>query len=89
MKRKILFIGVLFSFCLFIVKLVQILKVLIYLVKERLLRETYILQGDVTLIKVNEHTVYKLPTETDFIILIFFFVLLLTFIIFYKKTRKK
>ena len=68
MKKKIILPFVVLSFFLFVVKFIKIFRVMFYLIITGSLRKTYLLRGNVTLIKINDKTVLKLPTEYDFIV---------------------
>ena len=89
MKRRFLFLVIIISAYLFILKFIEIFKVIFYLLKEGRLKEAYILRGNVTLLKIDKTTVYRLPTEYDFFVLGFILIILVVFIICYIKARKK
>ena len=60
-----------------------------YLIITGSLRKIYLLRGNVTLIKINDRTVLKLPTEYDFIVLLEILLILIICIILFVKTIKK
>ena len=68
MKKKIILPFLILSFFLFIIKFIKIFRVIFYLIITGNLRKIYLLRGVVTLIKINDTTVLKLPTEYDFIV---------------------
>ena len=70
MKKKIILPFLVSSFFLFIIKFIKIFRVIFYLIITGSLRKIYLLRGNVTLIKINDRTVLKLPTEYDFIVLL-------------------
>lgn len=94
MKKKIILPllvlpFLLLSLFLFAVKFIKTFRVILYLIITGSLRETYFLRGAVTLIKVNDKTVLRLPTEYDFIILSVLLSILIAFIILFTNTIKK
>ena len=89
MKKKIILPFLVLSFFLFIVKFINIFRVMFYLIITGSLRKIYLLRGNVTLIKINDRTVLKLPTEYDFIVLLEILLILIICIILFVKTMKK
>ena len=89
MKKKIILPFVVLSFFLFVVKFIKIFRVMFYLIITGSLRKIYLLRGNVTLIKINDRTVLKLPTEYDFIVLLEILLILIICIILFVKTIKK
>ena len=63
MKKKIILPFLVLSFFLFIIKFIKIFRVIFYVIITGNLRKIYRLRGNVTLIKINDRTVLKLPTD--------------------------